>query len=725
MDISARRPNCHAGQARIVPPVRSVLTLALALAFAHQTAAADAGAVAQGEARDSAQQLPTISVTATGESGTLQNLDAPVNAGALGNLTQLETPFSTTVVTHSDLDERPVVKLGDLFVTDASVSDNSGAHGAWASYLTVRGLQLDWQNAFRIDGKPFLSYATTPPFEHFEQVELLKGASGFMYGFGSPGGLVNYVTKKPTSQPVRSVSLGFSSDSIWRQHVDLGGRAGGEDRFGYRLNATHEQGHLYNGGSLKRNAVSLALDARLTDRLTWDFQSLYQDKKVDGLEPTIYTASMAGPALPRPIRDSDRTLVGNGPFLNNEFQFYSTGLKYRLASDWVLSTSYSHSTTRTRRNESVLFLKDGLGNYDDYRSDYAERYAFDQWQAMVQGSFATGPLEHQVVVGTSWQKQRNDYSVSGVYALTGTGSLWSQNTNSYYPPGGLDLYRAGQITQKAVFASDTVKLSERWSVLAGVRHTKFRQENYTVAGATSSVYDKNSTTPTVALMFRPDAQTMAYASYVESLEQGATVGSVYVNRGETLSPLKSKQYEVGIKTERSGWAATAALFRIERAAEYANAANELVQDGLSIYQGLELGASSRFGAWRVGGNLMLLDTEYRRGTDYTGNRVAGTPRFIAAGQVAYSVPQVPGLTLRADFKYTGSTMLRPANDVRVAGYTIVNVGVGYETRIGGYETIFRAAVTNLADKRYWEFQYADYVKPGYPRALTLGATLKF
>ena len=125
-----------------------------------------------------------------------------------------------------DLAERQVSKLGDVFALDASVSDNSGAYSSWASYVTVRGLPLDWQNAYRIDGKPFLSYAITLPYEHFEQIELLKGSSGFMYGFGSPGGIVNYVTKKPTEQPVRSIDIGYKSDSLWSEHVDLGGRFG-------------------------------------------------------------------------------------------------------------------------------------------------------------------------------------------------------------------------------------------------------------------------------------------------------------------------------------------------------------------------------------------------------------------------------------------------------------------------------------------------------------------
>lgn len=569
-------------------------------------------------------QMPAVTVNAAPVDDTLEHLEAPVDTGALGRRTQLETPFSTTVVTARDMEERQVNKLGDVFALDASVTDNSASYGAWASYLTVRGLPLDWQNSYRIDGRPFLSYVTTLPFEHFEQIDLLKGASGFMYGFGSPGGLVNYVTKKPTDEAVRSVELGYVSKGLLREHVDLGGRVGQSGAFGYRLNATHEEGNTYNGGSLYRDSVSLALDARLSDRLTWDFQSIYQDRKAIGQEPTIYAGTMAGSELPSPVRNDNDRLVGQGPYADNAFRYYSTGLKYQLADEWTLSTNYSYSSTRTRRNESVLFLRDQAGDYDDYRSDYGEAYGYNQWQAMLEGKFATGPLKHHVVAGASWQKQKNDYSANGVYQLQGTGNLRARNTNTYYSEGQLHLYRAAEITQKALFASDTVDLTGGWSVLGGLRYTNYAQQGFDATGARTSRYDKNGVlTPTFALMYKLTPRTMAYASYIESLEPGSSVGAAYANFGALLDPLKSKQYELGIKTEQDGWAATAALFRIEKKAEYANAANELVQDGKTLYQGLELGASTRIARdWNVGGSLMLLDSEYKKGSDFTGNRVA-------------------------------------------------------------------------------------------------------
>lgn len=670
--------------------------------------------------------MPAVTVTATTPIDSAQHLKARVNGGALGARSQLETPFSSTMVTAEDLAERQVTKLGDVFALDASVSDNSGAYSSWASYVTVRGLALDWQNAYRIDGKPFLSYAITLPYEHFEQIELLKGLSGFMYGFGAPGGLVNYVTKKPTDTPVRSVAVGFKSNSVWSEHVDLGGRFGADDKFGYRLNATHEDGETFNDGSIKRDSVSLALDARLTRDLSWNFETIYQKRHSKDQTPSIFTTSYAGTGLPAVIADDNQKMVGDGQFLKTELQYYSTGLKYQLAPDWALSTNVSHSTSKRARNEGSAYLLNRSGDYDDVRSDTKEGHQFDQWSAMLQGKAVTGAMEHQLVLGVSWQKQLNDYSTNAFYGSIGTGNIHTQNQNAYASVTDLDLYRDSDITQKAIFASDTLKLSDRWSILAGLRHTDFKQNSYGIDGVKNPSYEKSVTTPTAAVMFKLEPNTTLYASYVESLEQGSRAGVSYANNGQSLAPLESKQYEVGIKTAQERWSATAALFRIERGAEYVNSSNVLVQDGESIFQGLELAASARLGTqWDVLGNLMLLDTSYEKGGDFVGNRVAGAPNFVAAAQVGYRVAQLPGLRLSADAKYTGSTMLRASNTLKLPSYTVLNAGANYSTRVAGHDTTFRVAVNNIADKKYWEYQYSDWIKPADPRTFSVSVKVDF
>ncbi|MBS3936892.1 MAG: TonB-dependent receptor [Sulfuritalea sp.] len=681
-------------------------------------------------------QLATVTVTAPAVFGVTQNLAAKVKAGALGDVTQKDTPFSSAVVTNEQIQEQASQKLGDLFIQDASVSDNSGTYTAWATFLTVRGMDLDWQNSYRIDGKPFLGYTVTLPYEHLEQVELLKGATGFMYGFGAPGGMLNYVTKKPTATPLRSARLGYGSSSIVRANADLGGRLGEDGALGYRFDITHEEGRAANDGPLKRSSFLLALDAKLSDRLSWDFQTIYQDRLTEDTEPTITTWSL-GNRLPGSIRN-DKKLVGPGNYVDNQFGFVATGLKYRLDDDWQAQTNFSQSYSKTRRNESVLNLQNAAGDYINDRSDYGERYRYSYWDAMLQGRIGIAQMTHNVVLGVSWQKQMNDDSRNWVYIpALGTGKLGSQNTIRYDSVGSFDslgLYRSTEVTQKAIFASDRIEINERWSVLGGLRWTQYEKLSWNGAGAANTPYKESGiVTPTAALMYKVTNDTMAYASYVESLQQGAIVSTlpIYTNAGEMLNPLTSKQWELGVKKDSARWSGTAALFRVAKTTEYdrscGTACLTKVQGGESVFQGLELGATARLSnLWSLGGNLMVLDTEYASGdAAIVGKRVTGSPRLVATAQLAYRVPEISGLQLRLGAKYTGKTPLRTDNTVDVDGYTLVSLGASYDTLVGGRPMTFRANVNNLLDKKYWMYQYANYIKAGDPRTINLSATLHF
>ncbi|WP_423197091.1 MULTISPECIES: TonB-dependent siderophore receptor [unclassified Cupriavidus] len=677
--------------------------------------------------------LPAVTVNASGSLAELaeaergQQLDMPFSNGALGARTQRDTPFSTTIVGGENLADRQVVSLGGVFALDAAVTDNSNAYGSWASYLTVRGVQLDRGNAYKIDGMPFMAMGNTLPYEQLAQVELLKGSAAFMYGFGTPGGVVNYVTRKPPGRFLASVEAGYRTAHIWWQHADVGGRAGPDDMLGYRLNLTHEEGKPSNAVGIHRNSVSLALDARLSRDLTWSFDGLYQDRDVWGQTPSFATYRLTGGALPGEVSGRGGVFAGPDQHLYTNLQLYTTGLRYQLNPDWVLSTRYAFSKQARNRNEGIYVLRDRAGNYDDFRYDgpQANRYAY--WDAMAQGRFHTGPLAHALVAGISWQHQRNAWS-SGTdkYFQLGTGNLFRPNTNVYFSEGGYRLKRVRDVDQKAAFVSDTVQLTERWSILGGLRYTNFEQTRYAATGAIASTYSKRGVlSPTAALMYQPLPGTMLYASYVESLEPGQLVSDRRLaNYGQQLDPVRSKQYEVGVKTERDKWTGTAALFRLERSAQYRQG-DYMAQDGLEIYQGVEFESFTRFGQWDLTGSAMYLDSRYARGNANQGNRVAGAPNLVLAAGIGYRIPFVPGLRVGVDGKYTSTAKLRPAGDITLGGYAVFNAGASYHTRIGGKEVTLRAALSNLANRRYWGFQYADYIQPADPRAFSLSARIAY
>src|SRR4029077_6844898 len=98
-------------------------------------------------------------------------------------------------------------------------------------------------------------------------------------------------------------------------------------------------------------------------------------------------------------------------------------------------------------------------------------------------------------------------------------------------------------------------------------------------GLRTSVYEKDVTTPTVALIYKPQESVTTYLSYVQSLQQGPIAGITYVHAGELLNPIESDQYELGVKVENSSWALSAAVFRLSKGATYVSTTNYLVQGG--------------------------------------------------------------------------------------------------------------------------------------------------
>ena len=666
--------------------------------------------------------LPPLTVTDDSH----QVLRRPARHGALGARRLIDTPFSAVGVDADELARRQAHKLGEVFFGDAAVTDNGDDYSAWAGYLSVRGMPLDWQHANRIDGNPFVGHGVSLPAGHVERIDLLKGASGFMYGFGAPGGIINRISKRPPETPVRSVELGLAHDGPWRQHIDLGRRLGPAGRFGYRLNASHQRGRTFNGGRVRRHAVSLALEARLTPALSAEFRGFWQDNLGRDQSPSIHTRHYRSTALPTPVSGGSGLLVGPGQHIGNRFLMLQGGLDYRFSAQWQGRLGISHSTSGVRRNEQILALQDQAGRYIDSRYDSRQLYRLVQLQAMLEGHARTAWGQHHLMLGATWQQQDNHTARDVINPAMGPGSLTVRNPYAFFSSADLAIYRATDIAQAALFASDTLALGERWSVLGGVRATQFRQRAFAPDGRQTDTYTARALSPTVALMFKRQPGTTWYASLVDALEKGATPAISHTNYGQQLPPLHSRQLEVGGKAERERWHATVALFRIARGAQYTDGAGALVQDGQSIYQGLELAGKIKLARqWQLAGGLMLLDARYGRGAGSSGRRVVGAPPLVATAQLGYRVPRWPGLHLGADAKFTGNTMLRSANDVHSPGHMLLDLGAAHAARLGRHDLLWRLRLVNALDRRYWQYQHENYLRPGEPRSLRLSVRVDF
>ncbi|MBV8156350.1 MAG: TonB-dependent receptor, partial [Dyella sp.] len=276
--------------------------------------------------------------------------------------------------------------------------------------------------------------------------------------------------------------------------------------------------------------------------------------------------------------------------------------------------------------------------------------------------------------------------------------------------------------QPSAFVSDLINIGEQWSAMLGLRHVHYTSRSYPASGG-SSRYSTDTDMPSAGLVYKPLANLSAYVSYAEGFEQGGVAPYNTLNAGQYLSPIKSKQYETGIKADVSdALTLNAALFRIEKTLQYVNDANYYVQGGTQRHTGVELTANGRLTS-----NLSLLagaawlDTEQLDTGDATtdGKRAANVPRFQANAFLDYRIAAVPGLGVNAGAYYVGTRPLNAQNSATLPGYVRVDAGASYQTQLGSHRTVWRAGVQNLTDRRYWAAANYSSVWPGLPRTLSL------
>jgi iron complex outermembrane receptor protein len=265
-------------------------------------------------------------------------------------------------------------------------------------------------------------------------------------------------------------------------------------------------------------------------------------------------------------------------------------------------------------------------------------------------------------------------------------------------------YKASVLDTEAAIIADTITFSKSWSAMLSASYSWLRAKNFNTAGVDTSRYDDSGVSPAVSLMYKPLENMTAYVTYADSLQQGDTAPVSAANANQTLAPYRSEQWEAGLKVALGKMNLSGALFRIERPLPYTDANNVFKVNGDQVNYGLELMAIGEVvDRVTVYGGVTLLDPKLKRtGNPVTADQqVVGVPEVQGNVLVEYRTPFIEGLTPFLNLHYTGR---RPANDANTSwasSYMTIDLGARYVTHIKGVETIWRLAVMNLTNERYW------------------------
>ncbi len=666
-----------------------------------------------------------------------------------GNASLHDTPAAVTVVTRQQLDDRQIRTLSELAREDAALGDNYAPVGYYQD-ISIRGYPLDPATGFRSNN---LSIAGEQkiPLEDRQRVEILKGLAGIEAGVMAPGGVINYVSKRPAD--VRNLTLGTDSHGSRHGAVDIGGWL--TPTFGLRVNAAHEAIHSYvQHADGRRNMLALAADWKISERATLELDSDYQtssQRSVSGYQ------LLGGTEIP-PHADTSRMLGFESWQQPVDIDSSNSSLRfdYTLSDTWRLRLAGGHS--RSVIDDNVAFAygcfyssdcSSGAtpgwyfapnGDYDiyDFRSPDDTRVN-DEARAVLEGHLDTGTLSHELSLGSSAFRRTIDRRAY-VYDYVGTANVDQVDPPYFAPspnqPG--DSVRRLTSWQHSLFALDRIHLGEHWQVIAGERFVRLHERSYDDTGAPERDTRLSKALPQAAVLWQPNAPTTLYLSYSEGLSLGVEAPYWTSNGGTVLGPRLSRQVEAGVKFQASdALDLTGALYRIHQPYQFAQPDDTpegftFVQRGEEVHTGLELGAHGKLGDnLSVVASASFIRARARdTGTpSYEDHQVVNVPQFRSALYLDYRLSFAPQLSLLGGWRYSSPNVATPDGQVRVPAYHVFDAGLRYAMSWNGHALTWRLSVDNLFDRFYWRDTGTSggdsYLFPGAPRLARLSVSYAF
>lgn len=146
----------------------------------------------------------------------------------------MQTPASIQVIPKSVLHDQQAYRLQDVLKNVSGVQTYHGYGGMYEQFVLRGFLQstLNYRNGIRV---PFTKF----DLANVERVEVIKGASAMLYGFGDPGGMISTVTKQPSSEPYYSIEQRFGSYDFFRTEASATGPLSKEHGLNYRVDFSY------------------------------------------------------------------------------------------------------------------------------------------------------------------------------------------------------------------------------------------------------------------------------------------------------------------------------------------------------------------------------------------------------------------------------------------------------------------------------------------------------
>ena len=731
-----------------------ILTVAVILASAQATAAA-ADAVSTADATPAPDDSP--------DAGSDQIESVTVSARRVAENVQA-VPIPIAVVSGNALENAGQFRLEEL--NQRLPSTNVQFGNPRQTSIAVRGLGNNPANdALESSVGVFLDnvYLGRPGMANvdlidLEQVALLRGPQGTLFGKNTTAGVLNLQTRQPTFQPEYKFEASGGNYGFYQVRGSASGPLYGDALAGRISLARSRQdgfveditdGRDLNG--FNRDGVRGQLLFKPTDNFSLRLIGDYNRENSDCCASALYNPGPNGGAVYYNfIRN-----IGGVVVLDPDYRKVTLDTRQHMSvnqgsgsaeANWQVG-EYKLTSISAYRNWRFIPTNDADGTSVNAITNAGQGVKDEQWTQELRFATPTGRAV-QTVFGLYYFYQHQDnlqYTYYGPAAGAYTGRAFFNNASS-------TISQFLGTNSAAAFAQSTWNITDEWSLTGGLRETyedKFTRIHRNPAtgspifqGAFASYesgkltrHDSNiSALASVSYKILPDV--LAYASVSKGAKAGGinptvpsaglTTASLYV------APEKATDYEVGFKSTllEHRLQVNANLF-LTNVTDYQATQLEESSPGVFVQtltnigkvrsKGLELEVQ----AVPVAGLHLSLSSSYNDATyisysnapcsaealaaggkvcDLTGSQVVGAPKWIVGPGVEFDHPIGGGLEgfVGADYSWRASFFGSADNSelARVQAYGLLNLRAGFNGEWRGNKWSVWAWANNATDKIY-------------------------
>jgi iron complex outermembrane recepter protein len=651
----------------------------------------------------------------------------------------LETPQSVTTVSRKQIEEQnPQTVAESLRYTAGVLSDRDsssrydsvflrgfGAFGTDTTYVSyLDGLKL-------VRGQGFATPQTDPFF--LDHIDVLKGPSALLYGQISPGGLVNQVSREPSSKASNEARLEVGTDGRVQSGIYSTGPLTGDGTVQYGIGLVgRAAGSRYDDVKEQRIGIAPSLKWEPDADTSLVVSGSYQRDPEGGYFNSIYPRFLA-PSNIGGYLDPDFN-IGDPTYDSFDRTQYNIGYRFehRFDDDLTFRSNFRYSAVdidmRSLQMAGAPTSAGIIPRYAVHSIEDASGFAFDNH---VEYTLDTGLLAHTLLGGIDFQSSSSgwDYLMGAASALNVTAPVYGTAVGPFVAAIDSDQ----DLKQTGLYLQDQIEFGKLRAVL-GIRHDWAEQQTDNHLSGTSTDQSEDATTYRAGLLYLFDNGVAPYASYSTSFEPVLGTNQ----SGKAFVPTEAQQYEVGLKYQPEGIDAlfTVAAFDIrqQNVKSPGSIAGLYVQQGEIHSRGLEFEARGQVtNNIEVIAALSLLDTEVSKSSTASiiGNRPQAVPRYFGSLWANYTIDTgaFEGLSLGGGVRIVGSSYADDANTIKADGYTLVDAAIKYDLGaknpdLKGLQATLN--VTNLLDEEYYSScSYGFYCQYGTGRTVVAGLKYKW